>query len=186
MSFCKEVNFGLEIRSRISFELRQAQREFVNSIMNLVFMTLPRKVLPSADLTLQTLESIMTQGFGKHVSTLVFSSDFLNECCLAKHMLAEGMQLNWQMLGSWAKLMSIALASSSTPTLPLNAGQVTLGADACGNLIPKSWISWIRSTKQIASLIKVDRATCSASVVDNEAVDHCVCMSMDLLLACSG
>ena len=36
--------------------------------------------------------------------------------------------------------------------------------------MPKSWISWINLMKWIASLIAVERATCSASVVDWETV----------------
>ena len=48
MGFCEEVNFGLEIRSPILFELRdRCSRnshdllwEFVNSIMNFMFMTI--------------------------------------------------------------------------------------------------------------------------------------------------
>ena len=41
-------------------------REFVNSIMNFMFMTLPHRGLPSTDLTLQMSKSITRQGFGEH------------------------------------------------------------------------------------------------------------------------
>ena len=52
-------------------------REFVNSVMNDMFMTLPRKGLPSADRALQISKGIMRQGFGEHICTLMSSANFL-------------------------------------------------------------------------------------------------------------
>ena len=46
-----------------------------------------------------------------------------------------------------------------------------VGKLPCGILTPQSWISWIRLMKQIASLIEVDKAMCSALDIDNETVD---------------
>ena len=84
-SFCEEVNLDwrLGLRSRLNRDRRSGDshdllRESVNSIMNFTFMTLPRKVLPSADLTSQIPECIMRQGFGKCVCTLnCLSEEFL-------------------------------------------------------------------------------------------------------------
>ena len=73
--------------------------------------------------------------------------------------------------------------------MSLKTQQVTLGADACGNLISKSWTSWIGLDwigldwigldwiglmKQIASLIEVDRGKHSVSVIDDEILDDLI------------
>ena len=61
-------------RDRRSGNSHDVLREFVNSIMKNMFMTLPRKGLPSADLASQMSISITRQGFGKCVCTLMGNS----------------------------------------------------------------------------------------------------------------
>ena len=95
------------VRNRCSGKSHDLLREFVNSIMNNLFMTLPRKGLPSADRASQISKCITRQGFGKCVCTLMGSANFLCDHFPVQHVLAEVMQLNRKVLSSWAKFVGV-------------------------------------------------------------------------------